>query len=361
MIAASPPSADDLAANLELLARRRSEIDSVLASVVPAGSRVALVNFPNHRNVGDTLLWLGAKRSLYRIGVDVAYECAWDTFSLRAMRARIGDGAILLNGGGNLGDAYRGQQGMREQVLQRCLDNPVVQLPQSTWFRDQANAVAMGERVAAHGGVTLLLRDRASLTFARTHLRAARTELCHDVALANPPMERRPARSPITFLTRDDAERLHDRPDHLLDGIEVHDWANTAEGSPGDGWSAADAKLLDLNTALRRTMARSDRVGAVARVLGWRPLAATFAPLARAWVERGVAMASTGQVVVTDRAHGHLLALLLGIHSVVLDTTNAKVSGIVDASTADSPLTHVAADLPEALEIARRLASGGAS
>jgi pyruvyl transferase EpsO len=47
-----------------------------------------------------------------------------------------------------------------------------------------------------------------------------------------------------------------------------------------------------------------------------------------AWrrVERGCDILSRGRVVITDRLHGHLLCLLLGIDHVILDNNYGKVS-----------------------------------
>lgn len=346
--------AADLAANLALLARRRRELDDTLASLLVPGTRVALLNFPNHQNVGDSLLWLGARRSLERIGVDVAYECAFDTFSARAMRRRIGTGPILLNGGGNLGDAYAGQQGLREHVLATCHDHEIVQLPQSTWFRDPANADRVGRLIADHGRVTLLLRDHASVEVARRHLRAADTRFCPDTAFGNEPLVRpEPATTDVVWLTQHDLERHHQVPTGARD-VPVLDWVVSQAGEAP--WPPGARIPHEVNARLRRAATGEGPLAVWAADLGWRALAATFEPLARAWVDRGVAMASLGRVAVTDRAHGHVLSLLLGIPSVVLDNVNHKVAGIVEASTADSPLTHPAADAREALDLARALA-----
>jgi len=43
----------------------------------------------------------------------------------------------------------------------------VIQLPQSIWFRDRANVAATADLLRRHGRCTLLVRDAASLAFAR--------------------------------------------------------------------------------------------------------------------------------------------------------------------------------------------------
>jgi exopolysaccharide biosynthesis predicted pyruvyltransferase EpsI len=81
----------------------------------------------------------------------------------------------------------------------------------------------------------------------------------------------------------------------------------------------------------------------------------TYVPLAWRWVRRGIDILSAGEVVVTDKLHGHLLCVLLGIPHVVLDNSYGKVSGTLDAWTGDLPGVHRARDGEEALATARRL------
>ena len=78
-----------------------------------------------------------------------------------------------------------------------------------------------------------------------------------------------------------------------------------------------------------------------------------YPALARRRLRRGVRVLSTGRVVVTDRLHGHILALLLGIPHVVTDTAQGKISAFVEAWTADSNLVRTARDFPSAWGVAR--------
>jgi pyruvyl transferase EpsO len=64
---------------------------------------------------------------------------------------------------------------------------------------------------------------------------------------------------------------------------------------------------------------------------------------------------SAGRVVVTDRLHGHILSLLLGIPHVVLDNSYGKLHQFVAAWTESSPLVHTAQTPDEAANIATTL------
>ena len=58
-------------------------------------------------------------------------------------------------------------------------------------------------------------------------------------------------------------------------------------------------------------------------------------------LQRGLAMLATGELVVTDRLHAHILSLLLDIPHVLLDNSYGKVAGFADQWTRDySGLMH---------------------
>ena len=54
--------------------RLRAELLQVLASVLPRGERVALVDSPFHDNAGDSAIWLGEEAALRELGHEVAYR-----------------------------------------------------------------------------------------------------------------------------------------------------------------------------------------------------------------------------------------------------------------------------------------------
>lgn len=325
------------------------EVDATLAAVVP-DVPVALVNFPNHRNAGDSAIWLAEREALRRLGRRVAYRCAWNGFSRSALRRRVGDGPILLNGGGNFGDLYAGQQGLREQILATCRDNPVVQLPESIWFRDPQKLDDMRRLVEAHGQVTILCRDRRSEALAREHF-AAQVAYCPDMVLAFGTAQRPVAPTvDVLWLARRDAEAVSAGPGQAAD-VEACDWLSPFPGE--SEWP--DGHRLDW-ALTRRSLDMFGR-SAWAASRFWTVPARSFDRLAWAWVDRARRILARGRVVVTDRLHGHVLAAAMGIPTVVLDSSYGKVHDIARECTAAIPSTHLASTATEALEIARRVAA----
>jgi pyruvyl transferase EpsO len=347
-----PPS-DDLA----LIDRLRAEIVAAVDQAVPADAGpVALLNFPNHANAGDAALWLAAREVLLGLGRRIGYQAAWSSYDPDALRAACPEGPIVLNGGGNLGDAYAGQQGTREQVLADFPGRTVVQLPQSTWFREQENAQRMQRLIAEHGAFTLMLRDEPSLAFAQQHFDgAAAISRVPDLVFALGAMERTAEpTTPVLWLARHDPETPEGEPTTAgppsgeePPGVQRVDWLAPVPGEPEAPTSFKVA---------RRAFRSLGGDEPVRSRLGAGVLARTFDPLARHWTERGKAILSRGQVVVTDRLHGHILSLLMGIPHVVTDNRTGKVRAVWDADTHPSTVARWADGRAAALDLALDLA-----
>ena len=335
----------------------RTTARAALAEVLGDAREVALVNFPNHGNPGDPAIWLGSRRLLADLGVRIGYSCAWWDFDAGSLRAAVGDAPVLLNGGGNFGDLYAGQQGTRIQVLRTLRSNPVVQLPQSIHFADPANEAAMAELLAAHPDVRFMVRGRNAARIARARLGVAAPVFSPDHALALGPLRRSAApTTPILWLARvpGDPEYVdHGEPDG--DDVRRVEWLH---GVPEDEarWDAVGRLALRVNRGVQARWRPGTRGQGALHALAER----TYVPLARRWVQRGVDLLSTAEVVVTDKLHGHVLCSLLRIPHVVLDNSYGKVSGTLDAWTGGLPGVHRAADGAEALALARELVRVGA-
>jgi pyruvyl transferase EpsO len=276
----------------------------------------------------------------------VVYVCDTTTYSPDQLAARLRDGVILLHGGGNLGDLWPDHQRLREAVIYAFPDKRIIQLPQSIHFREKDNLQRAKSVFNGHPDLTIFVRDTKSLALARNEFRA-RSVLCPDMAFALGPLRRpEPPDEGVVCLLRADTESLGHAAASAASGVELVDWLTDR-----------NSFRLRLDRFLAGLRSPHPRVSKWT----WPVMAPVYRELweglAQERLGRGCALLSRGRVVVTDRLHGHILSLLLGIPHVLLDNNYGKVSGFFEAWTQTSDLARLAKTPEEALALAHRLAT----
>jgi pyruvyl transferase EpsO len=320
------------AGRAEALVRSLGEtLDRALEPLLAGVSRVALLDVPTHQNVGDSAIHLGTLAVLRRAGIEVCYACSIETYARDTLAQQLGDGAILLAGGGNLGDLWPLHQQLRERVLADFPDTQVIQLPQSLHFADPAALARARTAFGAHRRLTILLRDARSLSAARGAFDAP-TALCPDLAFALGPLARPVAASaPVVWLARRDREAA---PNANAGSHATFDWAL----EPPSPLSRMERMGHALTSAHPRLEPYAHgplmRLGAIA---------------SRRRVQAGCAMLAAGTTVITDRLHGHILSLLLGIPHAVLDNSYGKVRSFYDTWTHEAPIVRWADSAADAV------------
>jgi pyruvyl transferase EpsO len=296
--------------SVDAIARQRAALTDLYRRHIRPGQPYALLDFPDHANVGDSAIWLGEIALLGHVGAgDPAYVSRWDDFDEAAFRAACPTGPILIHGGGNLGDIWSHHQHFREDLLTRFRDRTIVQLPQSIHFRDPANRMRFARIARAHPDFHLYVRDQPSLMLAGRHLDCPVT-LAPDSAFGLGALARPVAPNhPLLLLLRTDSERAARDDGPLLEvpGVIARDWLEEPPVTQHDPTARAQLR-----------------------------------------VERGLRLLSRGERIVTDRLHGHILSLLLGIPHVVLDNDYGKVGAYLAAWTRDDPCVAQAASAMEA-------------
>lgn len=351
-------AAHEAAGSADILADVRNELTRTWAHVLPSpGARVALLDFPDYGNVGDSGIWLGERRTLSHLGIDVAYSCSIATYDPRHVARAVGhSGTILLHGGGNFGDLWPRHQQFRESVAREFPEASIVQLPQSLHFADDANLSRASAIFAKHPDFRLLVRDQLGLPIAE-RVSGNRATLCPDAALSLR-LRRSRATLDVLFLLRADRERV-DRgppPHQLLRDLrwESADWDEDPfrPSSKDPRWRAAI-----------KTRARGGR-RRILTSLSASPVSARLATshrdaMAQRRLDGGIRLISRGRVVVTDRLHGHILCLVVGIPHVFLDNTYGKVTAFADTWGLAGQRSRMATTMEEAIAAARDLLDGG--
>ena len=290
----------------------------------------ALLNYPNHLNIGDHMIWAGTVDYLQRVNqTSIDYTADLDSYSPKRLDSALSAGSpILLHGGGSLGDLWPDRQTFHQRVVADHPHRPIFLMPQSMHFQDPSQARRAAEIFNAHGRLTLFLRDRGSFARASELFHKCRVHLSPDMALQLSGLEAQSASGGGTtlLLTRRDRESVRSAANRGMDGIE-QDWVSLERK-----WRWGHAAL-----PLSRTLARWYREGWQRHVLHPREFRRRTAWLNSLRANPDTAALATGpgcefsmgliwdgrrqlrahRALVTDRLHAHLLAVLIGMPTVL--------------------------------------------
>ncbi len=314
----------------QIVQRLNGEIAKTL-SPLTGSTAFALLDFPDHANVGNSAIWLGELAYFRGLGHSPAYVSRNNKIESEKLRKL---NTIFLHGGGNFGDLWPRIQKRREDILHRFRGHKIIQLPQSVHFQSEVMLKRAAKAIAQHPDFILLLRDQQSLDLARRHFQCE-SHLCPDMAFALGELRKDGTSTrELLLLLRKDRERITAMPQNVK-SYDVHDWVS-------------DPLFLKLNAQkVRFDVSLSHD----ARQLAY------FNHLAVHRLQRGLQLLSRYQVTVSDRLHAHILCTLLGIPHVTLDNSYGKVSKFMNTFNSDWSQARHASDLPEALHKAANLLS----
>lgn len=322
---------------LALIEDLQAKVHACLAEFI-TDAPIAIVDFPNIRNVGDAAIWIGEMAYLAKHhGRTPVYVSEMRDFSAAELDARMPAGPIFIHGGGNFGDIWIGHQNFRERVLQQWPGRPVIQFPQSIHYSSPARADETARIIAKHGNFTLLVRDEESRDFAEKHF-DCRVLLCPDMALCIGPLQGPRPSIPVLAMLREDREKASTYDLSAFPDVPVEDWIS-------EPWLPVHAAKL-IGAAL----------GAIRALGSLDPMsvrAGKFDAAARQRFGRGVRQIGRARAIATDRLHVHILSLLMGKPHAVLDNSYGKIARFMSAFSGNTSLTYRARSLADGIEWAR--------
>jgi exopolysaccharide biosynthesis predicted pyruvyltransferase EpsI len=329
----------------------RQRFAQALDQRVPRGSRVAFLEFPYDTNVGNHMMWLAGMRYFEEREVEVVYSTHINGFDADAMGRAIGDGLIIFNGGVGLSALWPRHTELKRVVAGRFPNNPLLVFPSTVSFRNREEAESVKDVFGAHPRVTVFARDAETHRVIGETFQGIETVLVPDSAwmLAMQP-RRNHASHAVTWLVRNDHESIgYEPPKH----VHTFDWAARTLVEPRHfPFGHYCMRAAGAATRLRNS-GRSPRT---AEALANRMTHALYGVAARAILESGNDDLDRGRVVVTDRFHAHILAVLRRQNVVLLVDAFGKNQNSYDTWTHRFPIVHLARTPAEALTMAERLA-----
>jgi exopolysaccharide biosynthesis predicted pyruvyltransferase EpsI len=278
----------------------------------------ALIDYPDYSNVGDVAIWLGTVKLLALLnGRGPAYTSTLRAFDPVRCGKQVGSGTLYFLGGGNLGNLYPKHHGLRLAAMRAMPGNRIVQLPQSFAWADGDALVGETRDVFVARDVTLFCREAASMASARERL-GIEAVLCPDLAFGLGMLPRGTAAVSVQHLLRRDLEAT-----------------GAADGAIRSDWRDSSA-MMAWRRFGRLIEAASLAVDPAASGIGLK--ARKF--VAGRKLDAGLRLLGRGDYLVTDRLHGHILAVLLALPHSVRDNSTGKNRAFWQAWTRSLSFVH---------------------
>lgn len=331
----------------ERLAALSEQVDSMFRSLLAGEGQAAILDFPDHPNVGDSAIFCGEVSSIQRVwSGDVRYIASFSSYDRQTLDAVAKDSLLLIHGGGNIGELYPHHHQFRLKMLRDWAGRRLIQLPQTIFFSDPVADDEFARAIEKHANFHLIVRDRRSFEHATARYQCEVT-LAPDSAFALP--ELRSAIQPthaVMALCRTDAERR--------DQTHQEGWSQHSV-SLGDWPRETSSELRKLPRLIGRvgtTLSRNGLRGSIS-LSNW-----SFNHRAWSRLQRGLDLLSIGHVVATDRLHAYILASKLGKHYFVADNSYGKLSAVyrtwLDGTTLGCWTDDLNTAITSALEFSRQ-------
>lgn len=310
-----------------------------------------LLDYPNYLNIGDHLIWLATVFYLTDIlKVKINYIASLDDFSSELMAEKSGNCPIILQGGGNFGDIWSHHQLFRERIVSQYQDRQIIILPQCIYFANPDNLKKSAAIFNNHPNLTLFTRDNYSYELACQHFSNCKIIKAPDmvfqlVGMPLPTFKFNP-KSRILYLCREDSELNKIFVPASLDipNLVVKDWVDKwvyremVKDDPTWYWRLPGSVLL-FREGWQRGLSNPVEWVSRQRWERFHPYASkiktippTFNRLYKcsnyelSWslMHSGIYRVMQGNVVITNRLHGHVLCVLLGIPHLFLPNSYYK-------------------------------------
>jgi exopolysaccharide biosynthesis predicted pyruvyltransferase EpsI len=328
-----------------------------------------LLGYPNHKNTGDRLIWLGNLQLLNsHLKVKIRYVASNDSYSDTEL-SKYPNIPIILHGGGNMGDLWRDHQIFKERIILRFQDRKIVIFPQTIYFKSKKNLENAAIIFNNHPDLTIFVRDKRSYQIGKENFYNCKVFQSPDTAFQlfntfDMPHYQKNNNS-ILALIRDDFEKNLDSTQSKFKGskFSCEDW------SPFENkWLLSDGIRAKLKQSKNFTL--GDRQFRLVQLLAYvyrefwqrgiltpeeftskykwlrkHPYNEVFNQIDKpslhylclSFMHSGIYQILQHKLIITNRLHGHILCSILGKSHIFLPNSYYKNEGFYQAWTSNVP------------------------
>lgn len=138
------------------------------------------IDVPLYHNIGDWLIAMGAWELLKEIPYKCLAKLRWDDYYSYTITP---DTVIILQGGGNFGDLYRGATTARNEVIRQYPNNKIIILSQTITYLNNDLLDQDAALYSQHRNLHICARDNESYQLAKKHFLANNVYLLPDTAI----------------------------------------------------------------------------------------------------------------------------------------------------------------------------------
>lgn len=279
---------------------------------LPAKNTVYLFGYPNHTNLGDnaqtycTELWIRKNYPNMSIEEICTYDVAELNYYFIKVLARHIDKScvIILHSGYHTTDIYIYEELLNRAVISNFKKHPILVLPQTVNFLDPVEAYKSEVVYRKHKKVLFLARDKQSYEKAKNMYKKAKVEMYPDIVTTLIGTYKSCyTRDNILFCMRNDSESLYSKNE--IDKIREQ-LKNKYETDITDTTIVCSFEEIKNN----RSKYIYDKIEEFSKY----------------------------KIVITDRYHGTIFALIANTPVIVLSSTDHKLSSGVDWFKEDKEL-----------------------
>ena len=269
-------------------------------------SSAAYLGTVNHLNLGDSFIWYAEELMLSKLGINIVYACHTDKCNPRELNKRIGSGILMFRGGGNWGDLYRFETTFRNKFIKAYPNNQIVVMPQSIKYKKSYLIENDANLYKKHPNLHLMVRSVKSHNVLKSHFKNNQY-LMPDSALSIGHLE--PLCQPkydVVFLKRTDTEGVLKNATKMTELFTENGitWKQL-------DWFDAEREEFKTNPKFTRQSTYESRQ-----------------PIFR--LQMANRILCQGKVILTDRLHATVLALLMDKPVVCLENSYGKIHGVTN-------------------------------
>lgn len=288
---------------------------NIIEKLVPLIDRdYVLLDVPNHRNIGDNLIWEGELVFLKKyVSCSMNYSSNVWNCDLNCIGK---NDVIIFHGGGNIGDLYPECQKFRLAVSELFRNNRIIIFPQTVYYCDlnllKSDCAILNE----HPDLYICVRDQVSYNLLSKYLSEEKLLLLPDMAFfVDMPFAKIQTGNQL-FLKRTDLEK---NSISLFDttNIDVSDWPTYSNNK-----YLRIFQLVLIRIKINLSI-RLQHIPLVCKLVDPR-YGLNLRNNRCVYIKRGILFLSKYDVIYTTRLHGLILGILLNKKVVIIDNSYGK-------------------------------------